>query len=215
MTIRELYSKVRLVGNRYFSNKLRSINMMYSSIESNFQVDSLEQEKLEFIHMHSNIFSVMPIQQHSKNPVEKWQQWQKQKRPFAVEDFINKNAAFICGKISNLLVLDVDHVELFKSFLWRNNLSIPRTFTVKTGKQGYHYYFTIEDDIRVFHKKAIKTLGIDIQGEGSYVLTPYSIHPETEKQYKVCDESAMVAPPEWLVEMTLNKTPKKWSNVNI
>jgi len=183
--------------------------------QRSLQMDSLEQEKIEFLEACAKFFSVMPIQKHSKNPVEKWQQWQSQRRPFVAEDFINKNAAFICGKVSNLVVLDVDHVELFNSFLRRNNLSIPTTFTVKTGKQGYHYYFTIENDTRVFPKKAIKTLGIDIQGEGSYVIAPYSIHPETKNRYEVCDGSSMVAPPEWLTEMVLNETPKKWSKINI
>jgi hypothetical protein len=175
---------------------------------------NFEEEKIKYLRECSEYFSVMPIRPKSKWPVEKWKVWQEKKRMFNPQDFKHRNAGFICGAISNLVVLDVDHVELFDSVMKRYGFEIPDTYTVKTGK-GFHYYFDISEESVAYKTKALKTLGIDIQGEGSYVLTPYSIHPDTNQPYVVINQAGMVAPPGWLKDMILKPTPDKWRTLKV
>ena len=169
---------------------------------------NFEEEKIEYLRKCSEIFSVIPIWPKSKKAVEEWKPWQKTKRIFCAEEFKHRNAGFVCGAVSNLVVLDVDYVELFNSFLKRHQLEIPNTYTVKTGK-GFHYYFTIAGESAAYKTKNLKTLGIDIQGEGSYVLAPFSIHPDTKEPYFVTNQTEMVAPPNWLKDIIFEPTPEQ------
>lgn len=73
----------------------------------------------------------------------------------------------VTGKISGILVLDVDDLEAIK------DLEIPITPTVRTVSGGRHYYFKFPAD---FKPKNFQRLlpGIDIRGEGGFVVAPPS-----------------------------------------
>lgn len=176
--------------------------------------NNFEEEKIAYLKQCSEYFSVIPIWPKSKKAVEEWKTWQEKKRMFNPQDFKYRNAGFVCGAISNLVVLDVDHVALFNSFLKRYGFEIPDTYTVKTGK-GFHYYFDISGESAAYRTRNLKTLGIDIQGEGSYVLTPYSIHPDTNQPYEVIKQAGMAEPPGWLKDMILKSTPYDWRTLKI
>jgi len=90
-----------------------------------------------------------------------------------------RNVGFICGNISNgVFVIDFDNIPLFD--LFKEQFGEP-TRIAKTGK-GYHAYFKSNQPIRkqsldIFDKNNQFFGHIDIQGEGSYVVMPPSIHP--------------------------------------
>ncbi|NIS63386.1 MAG: AAA family ATPase, partial [Proteobacteria bacterium] len=50
-----------------------------------------------------------------------------------------------------------------------------QTPSVKTGK-GYHYYYRYKEGVRSFQKRD-NLPGIDLRGDGGYVVAPPSIHP--------------------------------------
>ena len=83
----------------------------------------------------------------------------------------NANIAIVTGKISNLVVFDLDSDRAVQYA--KNEGGFPDTPKVKTGK-GYHYYvrhpgFEVRNDVK-------KALDIDIRADGGYVVAPPSVH---------------------------------------
>lgn len=82
------------------------------------------------------------------------------------------NYGVACG-YGNLAVIDADDSEI--EFLVLNRL--PKTFTVRTGSGGKHYYYIIPD----LEKKFVLTKGDkhygEIQWKNAQVVGPNSIHP--------------------------------------
>jgi len=82
------------------------------------------------------------------------------------------NYGVVCG-YGNLAVIDADDPEI--DFLVLNRL--PKTFTVRTGSGGKHYYYIIPDLEKKFVlTKEDKHYG-EIQWKGSQVVGPNSTHP--------------------------------------
>lgn len=95
--------------------------------------------------------------------------------------------------------------------LQRDHGQLPDTLTSHTGGDGLHLSFT--STVPVKNKAKIGD-GIDVQGVGSYVIVPPSIHPETGKRY-VWDaaygpDSITPQPaPAWLEDLIRVKTETK------
>lgn len=133
----------------------------------------------------------------------------------------NDNAGIVCGPESGILGLDVDHEDLFREFIEENNLDVPETFTVKTGK-GYHLYYLYPEDgndygnythnitedkapIDLKTGKPKSTHVFDIKGKGGYIVAPGSIHPDSKKEYEIICDIEIAAAPQWLLDLL----PKK------
>ena len=125
--------------------------------------------------------NVMPLLPYSKNPMAKWERLKTEKYN---DEFPEKcNLAVICGQISgNIFVLDLDDNSLFEDFKEYHG----KTFTVKTGRRGYHLYFRTNGFLPN-NKKMDDNRGrhIDCKAEGGYVLAPSSIHPDTKREYVI------------------------------
>ena len=82
------------------------------------------------------------------------------------------NIGIATGKVSNLVVVDVDGEEGKKSLaeLVAKYGKLPRTPKVKTGK-GVHYYLRPRDNT-VHNSVGRLGKGIDIRGDGGYVVAP-------------------------------------------
>ena len=137
--------------------------------------------------------SIIPILSRRKEAAIKWLDYQK-RHPSKAEIkqwFSNdtSNIAVVTGAISNnLCVLDCDSEEkyielegIIENKLGIDNL-ISHTPVVKTGK-GYHVYFRTEELVR-----CQKFPGLDIKGEGGYVIAPPSIHPNGT-EYKFINQN--------------------------
>ena len=128
----------------------------------------------------------MPLKPKSKFPsLDEWKKYQTEKY---TGDFLpDQNGAVICGQSSGgLVVIDLDDKELanviFKDFEGLKK----KTLVVETQK-GFHIYTkptgTLpEISIRTINEKGQR---VDIQCQGTYVLIPGSIHPDTGKEYKI------------------------------
>jgi len=134
---------------------------------------------------HDNGLSVIPIKPHSKEPaIVKWKPYQKEapsmneiKQWFYGTD---NNVGIVMGSVSGgTFALDFDSVELFKEFYSRlddrlKNV-VKNTWIVKTDR-GFHVYLrAFEDEMDVPKTQSFE--GVDIKGEGSYVVAPPSVHP--------------------------------------
>jgi hypothetical protein len=149
--------------------------------------------------------SVIPIQPGSKKPLVPWAEFQR-RRATEVEVWAwwgaspRAGVGIVCGQISSVVVLDEDP---------RNggNVSLasyadPLGPVVHTGGGGRHFYFAAPGDAPV-QKIAGLLPGVDVQGDGSYVIAPPSLHPETGRAYawapgRALGAVALLPMPLWL-----------------
>ncbi|MFO0610659.1 MAG: VapE family protein [Polyangiales bacterium] len=71
------------------------------------------------------------------------------------------------------------------------------TYAVKTGSGGAHYYFTCAR--RVPNSSSRVAPGIDVRGEGGYVVAPPTLH-ESGARYELLDARPLRPLPSWLFD---------------
>jgi P4 family phage/plasmid primase-like protien len=90
------------------------------------------------------------------------------------------NIGIACGTRSGgLFVLDVDNhnadgKEALRLWLEETGAALPQTVTADTGGDGLHYYFRDKEPVSC---RTGVMPGVDIKGEGGYIVAPPSIHP--------------------------------------
>lgn len=110
------------------------------------------------------------------------------------------------GKASGFVVLDIDikrgrkGKESLKAQL--NGSGLPKTKKIKTVSGGEHYYFNSGDqDIRNFKgKNGSQFDGIDVRGEGGYVIVPPSPGYSTEVDIDIRN---LPPAPSWVANLKL------------
>ena len=152
-------------------------------------------------------------------------QWKNEENYQKVIDVKKYNYGIPCGKINNLIVVDLDlekekdgeiipsgidkfkeYIELYGNF---------ETFTVKSRSGGIHYYFKYETENETINKlvQQFKTTtkfhdsSIDIRTNGGYIIGPGSrIY---NKSYDIINNIEPIEMPEKLALWLLNGQPKK------
>ena len=122
-------------------------------------------------------WSVIPIKPQDKRPaISSWEEYQTRlatqeelKKWFENTDY---NIALITGQISGVDVVDVD------SYKGKEGIVIDSPIKVSTPRGGTHYYFKHVEGVRPGVNAEI---GVDLRGDGSYVLIPPSIGPNGNK----------------------------------
>jgi len=113
------------------------------------------------------------------------------------------NWGIATGAGSNLWVLDVDGekgVTTLKALTERHG-KLPDRLTVKTGrKQGYHLYFLYSAGVNLRNSQEKIGDGLDVRGEGGYIMAPGSIH-EFGAVYRIVKNTPVAAAPDWLVQL--------------
>ena len=113
------------------------------------------------------------------------------------------------GTASNLIVIDEDLDEdkglngYEEVSAWeRVHGALPNTVQCITGRGGYHLYFQYtRDDIK---NRAGILEGVDVRGEGGYVIAPPSMHPNgTEYQWEDAPDEIALAPVDGVVRKFL------------
>jgi len=101
-------------------------------------------------------------------PVAQW--WQH---------FPNANIGIATGSISGVFVLDIDSksggLESLHDLEARSG-NLPRTPVVETGGGGRHYFFALPPDRVVKNSTSQVGAGIDVRGDGGYVVAAPSNH---------------------------------------
>ena len=96
----------------------------------------------------------------------------------------NANIGACTGKASGFWALDVDGDAGRASMgvLVARHGQLPKTCAQKTGSGGYHFYFAANGQ-EVRNSASQLEPGLDIRGDGGYVIFPTSIHPDTGLPY--------------------------------
>lgn len=115
-------------------------------------------------------FSVIPVM--GKKPCVDWKKFQE--KAMTVIEFQSifercspTGIAIITGKVSGIIVVDVDSEEA------NTKLNLSKTPTVKTSR-GFHYYFKYPDIKVVTSSNHLEK--VDIRSDGGFIVAPPSIH---------------------------------------
>ncbi len=131
-------------------------------------------------------WSVIPVEPRGKRPLIRWQTFQYRRAdvPEIAEWFRrwpNANIAIVTGIVSGLVVLDIDPGhggEGSLEQLQREHGPLPDTLEVRTGGGGQHLYFAHPGEVT--RNRVGLVPGIDLRGDGGYVVAPPSIHASGE-----------------------------------
>jgi len=96
-----------------------------------------------------------------------------------IHKYADSNVAIATGP-SHLVVLDVDQKSGGLASLVELQKQIPEIkdgFRVKTGGGGFHFYFRADPEHDIRNSAGRIGAGLDIRGNGGYVIAPPSIHP--------------------------------------
>lgn len=131
-------------------------------------------------------FAVIPLKVRGKEPLTIHGVKDATTDPVIVQGWWEKwkdaNIGIATGQISGgLCVIDMDideakGVDGWHSLRdWQDKHGIIQpSWLCKTGRGGYHYYFLSNEPV----KNKVKLIpGVDIRGDGGYVVAPPSIHP--------------------------------------
>ncbi len=108
-----------------------------------------------------------------------------------------RNVGVACGP-SGLLVVDEDTDGALARYATSVGQTIPDTFTVATGR-GRHFYFARGGLSLGNAEGALKGSGVNIRGEGGFVVGPGSMHA-TGTLYTVTNGAEAGPVPDWLVD---------------
>ena len=134
--------------------------------------------------------NLIPLLSKSKKPAIPWKIYQTQK----CSDVIlpQQNIGVICGDISDgLVVMDIDIADFsMPGQILESALS--RTLVIKTGSDKYHIYVKCEKLPKSVNLQ--NNLGrIEVKSNGTYVMGPTSIHPDTSKEYEIISNTTTIA----------------------
>lgn len=138
-----------------------------------------------------NLF-VLPVNRKTKAPFNQGGSKNASTDPDIIrrwfnQDFPQSNVAIATGKNhGGLVVIDIDldddqGIDGFDTLRkWEHEHGqLPETAMVKTGSGGCHYYYRTDKEIHNIQNARDaqnNPLGIDVRGEGGYVVAPPSIH---------------------------------------
>jgi len=169
-----------------------------------------------FVSLRECGFSVFPLQSRSKKPIGSWKEYQTAPAQVAqcnawdnAYRYSSYNIGIATGSVSNCFVLDIDGEQGRETLsqLVAQYGALPNTPTVKTGK-GKHYYFRYPAGYEVrnlagrsVHGEVLP--GIDVRGDGGYVVAPPSIHPNgaTYEWIVTPWQASLTDAPAWLLDL--------------
>jgi hypothetical protein len=158
---------------------------------------------------------VFPLLPKSKKPATKDWPSQATVDRTTLTNWFNSgqhNIAVACGCGSGIFVLDVDPRHggdaAFEKLI-EDYGSLPDTAMQLTGGGGTQYFFKYpQGEIR--NSAGRLGPGLDIRGEGGYVVLPPSIHPDTGAAYEweassdPLEGCPVAEPPRWLIRLLTN-----------
>ncbi len=120
-------------------------------------------------------FHVLPLKPKSKEPLTRHGFKDASNDPKQIaswwRQYPDANIGIATGKISNLLVIDVD------GDIPPDWPPLPEALRVKTHK-GWHFYFRYPEGQTIRCRTKIGGYDVDIRADGGYIVAPPSRHPE-------------------------------------
>lgn len=148
-------------------------------------------------------WAVFPVSRKTKKPLTPHGCKDAKKDVGAIRSwwkrFPNANIGIATGTISNLIVIDedLDEDEGKDGYqavrMWeRENGSLPESVRAITGRGGAHVYYRYTGN-DILNRAGVLE-GVDVRGEGGYVVAPPSIHPNgTEYQWEYAPDEIELA----------------------
>jgi hypothetical protein len=153
-------------------------------------------------------WSIIPIRAEDKRPLIRWEKFQhhhpdEEETRRWYSQWAGAGIGIVTGSVSGVVVIDVDvrhGGDVALAQLEREQGSLPTTIECRTGGGGRHLYFAHPGGL--VRNKVGLAPGIDLRGDGGYVVAPPSRHA-SGRQYtwaEYCDPgSRTIAPlPDWL-----------------
>jgi hypothetical protein len=154
-------------------------------------------------------WSVLPLRPREKRPLVPWAHLQNERpsRDDIAEWFQrwpDANIGIVTGEISRLIALDVDPKhggDAALERLERQYGPLSATVEAATGGGGRHLYFAHPGGL--VRNRAGLAQGIDLRGDGGYIVAPPSLHPSGRPYEWVAgrtpDEIPLAPLPRWLI----------------
>jgi hypothetical protein len=158
---------------------------------------------------------VFPCKERGKEPMFKGWPAYATTDPQGISNWwreYNFNIGLATGGGSGVWVLDIDGDEGEEQLreLERKHGALPPTVEVITGK-GRHLYWRWPTGLIIRNKQNNLVMpGIDVRGDGGYVLAPPSIHPSGRVYaWSVDSTDSFEDAPEWLLDLVVKGAPKE------
>jgi len=164
-------------------------------------------------------WSLIPIRPGDKRPIVRWEEFQH-RRPTEAEArgwflaWPDAGIGVVTGAISGIVVIDVDvrhGGDVSLEGLEREHGRVPMTVECRTGGGGRHLYFAHPGGL--IRNMVGLSAGVDLRGDGGYVVAPPSMHSSGVRYEWVegrSPESRMIAPlPDWLLRWTVDARPRR------
>ena len=126
--------------------------------------------------------NVLPAKHCGKLPTVAWKQYINSRTTENLQQWFDgsrpTNYWVACGRVSGVVVLDIDSPEA--EIYWRERIgeSMDKTACVKTSK-GHHYWYRIDPDDAIAswsHHDQDTGLSWDVRADGTGVIAPPSVH---------------------------------------
>ena len=119
------------------------------------------------------------------------------------------NVGIVTGETSGFFVLDIDGEEGEQSLesLLADGREFPPTLSAATGGGGRHILFRHPGGVKIKNSTSKLGIGIDIRGDGGYIVAPPSIHA-SGNFYQWFESTGDIADaPQWLLDLVI-ESPK-------
>lgn len=160
-------------------------------------------------------WSVIPVRPRAKISLLAWEPFQTHLATATqIEGWFRSwpdaNLGIVTGAISGLVVLDVDPIhggDGSLAELEHRHGRLPQTVEAVTGGGGRHLYFGHPGGF--VHNRASMAPGLDVRGDGGYVVAPPSVHPSGLGYRWVPGHTptdiALAPVPGWVVELATDR----------
>lgn len=114
--------------------------------------------------------NVIPVISEQKKPAVSWMEFNdRQANPIEIQSWFagkQTNIGIVTGKISKIVVIDIDKPELFDTFIKR----YPTHRIQRTASGGYHLLYAYEGE-DIGNSVSRLASGIDVRGNHGYIVT--------------------------------------------
>lgn len=122
----------------------------------------------------------------------------------------NANIGVVTGETNGFFGVDIDDMETWQELLASHG-PMPETFSYLSGSGNPHFWFKWPEDGNVTNRSGDLPYGIDIRGNGGYLVVPPSVTFRGE--YRDANDADIAESPDWLLSL-IRKTNDKFDYVS-